>query len=56
MEHHGALGTIWASFGMTAYFMAIMWISTLLSLMLSPLMMMPLSWIQDWRKRSKKAD
>ena len=47
VEHHGTFGTIWASLGMTAYYMAITWINVLLGLFLSPLFMIPITWIQD---------
>jgi hypothetical protein len=47
VEHHGTFGTIWAGLGMTAYFMAVTWISTLLGLLLGPLFMIPLTWLQD---------
>ena len=55
MEEHGALGTVWASLGMTAYYMAILWINILLGTFLSPLFFIPITWVQDWRKRSKAA-
>jgi hypothetical protein len=47
---YGTLGTIWASFGMTAYYMALIWINILLGLFLSPLFMIPLTWLQDRKK------
>jgi hypothetical protein len=47
VEHHGTFGTIWASLGMTAYYMAITWINILLGLFLGPLFMIPLTWAQD---------
>jgi hypothetical protein len=50
VESHGTLGTIWASFGMTAYYMALIWINILLGLFLSPLFMIPLTWLQDRKK------
>ncbi|WP_373062063.1 hypothetical protein [Gemmatimonas sp.] len=50
MEFHGTLGTIWASLGMTAYYMALIWINALLVLFLSPLFMIPLTWLQDRTK------
>jgi len=53
MEEHGAMGTIWASLGMTAYYLALIWINILLGLFLSPLFIIPLTWIQD-RVRSRK--
>ena len=53
MEEHGVFGTIWAGLGMTAYYMAIMWISLLLSSVLSPFFIIPITWLQDWRRRKK---
>ena len=47
VEHHGVFGTIWASLGMTAYYMALTWINILLGLLLGPLFMIPLTWVQD---------
>lgn len=47
VEYHGTLGTIWASFGMTAYYMALTWINILLGLFLSPLFVIPLTWLKQ---------
>jgi hypothetical protein len=47
VESHGTLGTIWASFGMTAYYMALTWINILLGLFLSPLFVIPLTWLKQ---------
>ena len=47
MESHGTVGTIWASLGMTAYYIALIWINVLLGLFLSPLFMIPMTWVQD---------
>jgi len=47
VEHHGTFGTIWAAFGMTAYYMALPWINILLGLFLGPLFVIPLTWVQD---------
>ncbi len=47
MESHGTFGTIWASLGMTAYYCALIWINILLGLFLSPLFMIPMTWVQD---------
>lgn len=47
METNNVLGTLWAAFGMTAYYMALVWINTLLGLFLTPLFLIPLTWIQD---------
>jgi hypothetical protein len=47
VEYHGTLGTIWASLGMTAYYMALTWINVLLGLFLSPLFVIPLTWLKS---------
>ena len=47
VESHGTLGTIWASLGMTAYYMALIWINILLGLFLSPLFVIPLTWLKQ---------
>jgi hypothetical protein len=52
LESHGTFGSIWASLGMTAYWMALIWINILLSTFLSPLFFIPITWIQDKLKKS----
>jgi len=47
VEHHSVLGTIWASFGMTAYYMALTWINLLLGLFLTPLFLIPMTWLKS---------
>lgn len=47
MEHSTFFGTAWAALGMTAYYIALVWINTLLGLFLSPLFLIPMTWLQD---------
>ena len=47
MDSSNVLGTLWAAFGMTAYYMALVWINTLLGIFLTPLFLIPLTWLQD---------
>ena len=47
LESSSVLGTLWAAFGMTAYYMALVWINTLLGLFLTPLFLIPMTWLQD---------
>ena len=54
MEYHGTLGTIWASFGMTAYYMSLTWINLLLGLFLTPLFLIPQTWLMDFLKARKE--
>ena len=51
MEEHGTMGSVWAALGMTAYYMALIWINILLGLFLSPLFMIPVTWLQDRFRR-----
>jgi predicted PurR-regulated permease PerM len=53
VEDHGTMGTIWAALGMTAYYMALLWINILLGLFLSPLFSIPITWIQDRMRRRR---
>jgi hypothetical protein len=49
------MGTVWASLGMTAYYMALIWINILLGLFLGPLFLIPLTWVQDRFRRRNTA-
>lgn len=58
MEHAygGPLGTLIAGLGMGGYYVGLVWINMLLGLMLTPLFLMPMTWIQDaLMKRKQKA-
>jgi hypothetical protein len=37
VETHGPLGTIWVSLGLCAFYIALIWINSLLGLMITPL-------------------
>ena len=54
MESHSVLGTLWAGLGMGAYYMALIWINTLLGLFLTPLFLIPMTWLLDKRYRRKE--
>ena len=47
MEESNVLGTLWAAFGMTAYYTALVWINTLLGFVLTPLFIVPATWLMD---------
>ena len=47
METNSLFGTLWAALGMTAYYLALVWINTLLGLFLTPLFLIPMTWLQD---------
>ena len=47
METNGIFGTVWAALGLGAYYTALTWINILLGSFLSPLFVVPLTWLQD---------
>lgn len=49
----GPLGTLIAGVGMAAFYMALTWINVLLGMFLTPLFIVPLTWIQDWYNERK---
>ncbi len=55
METHGPLGTLWVSLGLIAFYIALTWLNALLGLFLTPLFLVPGTWLLDWRKKRKAA-
>ena len=53
METHGPLGTLWVSFGLIAFYIALVWLNSLLGLFLTPLFIVPGTWLLDWLKKRK---
>lgn len=51
MESHSVLGTLWAGLGMGSYYMALIWINMLLGVFLTPLFLIPMTWLLDRRYR-----
>jgi hypothetical protein len=39
---------------MGAFYMALIWINTLLGVFLTPLFIIPLTWLQDWYKERRQ--
>ena len=53
LETHGPLGTLWVSFGLIAFYIALIWLNSLLGMFLTPLFIVPGTWLLDWMKRRK---
>ena len=53
METHGPLGTLWVSLGLIAFYIALTWLNALLGLFLTPLFIVPGTWLLDWMKKRK---
>ena len=52
METHGPLGVIWVSLGLGAFYMALIWINSLLGIVLTPLFVLLLNGV--WNMISGK--
>lgn len=53
METHGPLGTLWVGLGLCAFYIALIWINTLLGFVLTPLFVVPATWLME--KLGRKA-
>jgi hypothetical protein len=56
LETHGPLGILWAGLGLCGFYIALVWINTLLGFVLTPLFLVPGTWLMDWleaRRRGK---
>ncbi len=59
METHGPLGTLWVSLGLIGFYLALIWLNTLLGVFLTPLFLIPGTWLMDKlqsRKREQNSD
>lgn len=54
MESHGPLGTLWVGLGLGAFYIALIWLNTLLGFVLTPLFIIPMTWLMD-RVASRRA-
>ncbi len=43
----GPFGTLMAGLGLCAFYVALIWINVLLGTMLTPLFIVPMTWVQD---------
>jgi hypothetical protein len=53
LETHGPLGVIWTGLGLGAFYIALIWINSLLGLFLTPLFFIPLTFLK--RRRAARA-
>jgi hypothetical protein len=59
LDNSGPLGTLWVGLGLGAFYCALIWINVLLGNFLSPLFLIPLTWLQDAvarRRRPERGD
>ena len=50
----GPLGTLIAGLGMGAYYVGLTWINILLGIVLTPLFLIPATWVQDAMAKKKE--
>lgn len=55
MENQGPLATLWVSFGLIAFYIALIWLNTLLGIFLTPLFIIPGTWLMDRIQARKRA-
>ena len=54
METHGPLGTLWVGAALSAFYIALLWINTLLPVFLTPLFIMPLTWFFGGKRQRRR--
>lgn len=54
METHGPLGILIVGLGLGSFFLALIWLNLLLGHMLTPLILLPLTWLQDFMARRRR--
>ena len=54
MQTHGPLGTLWVGIGLGCFYVALIWLNSLLGMVLTPLFIMPLTRLMDRRSADAK--
>ena len=52
----GPLADLWASLGLIAFYIALVWINALLGVFLTPLFILPVTWLGSLRRRRASVD
>ena len=58
VESNGPLGVLWVGIALGAFYIALIWLNTLLGFFLTPLFLIPQTWLMDYvaRRRERKND
>ena len=58
MNSNGPLGVLWVGIALGAFYIALTWLNTLLGFFLTPLFVIPQTWLMDWfaRRKARKAE
>ena len=54
LETHGPFGTLWVGLGLGCFYIALIWLNTLLGFFLTPLFVIPGTWLQDRLASARK--
>jgi hypothetical protein len=56
VESNGPLGVLWVGIALGAFYIALIWLNTLLGFFLTPLFLIPQTWLMDAiaRRRAKR--
>lgn len=53
VQAHGPLGTLWVSLGLIGFYIGLIWINSLLGMFLTPLFVIPQTWLMEFIKRRR---
>jgi hypothetical protein len=56
VESQGPLAILWVGLGLCCFYIALVWLNTLLGFFLTPLFIIPATWLMDWRKRRQEQE
>jgi hypothetical protein len=51
VESQGPLAILWVGIGLCCFYIALIWLNSLLGFFLTPLFIIPATWLMDWKKR-----
>jgi hypothetical protein len=54
VESQGPLGILLVGIGLCCFYIALVWLNTLLGFFLTPLFIIPATWLMDWKKRRQQ--
>ncbi len=53
LETQGPLGTLWVGLGLSAFYVALIWLNVLLGAFLTPLFLIPVTWFVGGKRRRR---
>jgi hypothetical protein len=58
VESNGPLGVLWVGIALGAFYIALTWLNTLLGFFLTPLFVIPQTWLMDWvaERRARRSE